>query len=291
MSFLSKLDETQEFATLPKVATKILQLLEDENIDLRQLAKLIESDVSLTLKILKVSNSPLFATKTEITSITQAIATLGLNRLTNIVLGISIFSRFLLYTHKETQKLIKEFWWHSSCTGIVSKTLASKISSNFKEIEFLGGLLHEIGKLAMIQLEPTKYFEVLDLINNNGMMDIDAEYKVYGINHLEVGAVIADNWKLPKNIKYIISNHNYPDKIQEYQDLVAVVRFSDILCEIWGAGIYEGFKIISLQDEISWKVLLEYFPELKDMDIEVFTFELEQDFKASKEFLSLISNE
>jgi HD-like signal output (HDOD) protein len=69
MSFINALIETQEFATLPPVAARVLKLLEDDNIDVRDIAGIIENDASLTLKLLRVANSPLYATRTEITSI------------------------------------------------------------------------------------------------------------------------------------------------------------------------------------------------------------------------------
>lgn len=290
MSIVNEIIETQEFATLPTVASRILELLENDNIDVRDLAKIIEADASITLKLLKVANSPLYATRTEINSIQQAIITLGFNRLTNIVLGVSIFSRFLSSSQKESSDMMEKFWWHSSCTGIIAKTLTGKVGANFKEVEFLGGLLHDIGKLALIQFDPKKYLAVIDTIQKKGIMDIEAEEKLFEVNHLQVGEAIAESWKLPKNIKTIIANHNSPSKLASHQDIVSVVRFSDILAEIWGASAFEGFRIVELTEEESWKVLLDFYPKLKDLDVEVFTFELEKDFKISSEFLNILTS-
>ena len=136
MSLINNLLETQEFATLPPVAARILKLLENDNVDMRDISKVIEADAPLTLKLLRVANSPLYATRIEVNSIQQAIITLGLNRLTNIVLGVSIFSRFLLSSQKQAAEQMEKFWWHSSCTGIVAKSLSTKINRYFKEAEF-----------------------------------------------------------------------------------------------------------------------------------------------------------
>jgi putative nucleotidyltransferase with HDIG domain len=289
MSNINSLIETQEFATLPPVAARILNLLEEDNIDIRDIAKLIETDASLTLKLLRVANSPLYASRTEVNSIHQAIITLGLNRLTNIVLGVSIFSRFLLSSNKQIADLMEKFWWHSSCTGIVAKALAGKINKQFKELEFIGGLLHDIGKLAMLQFDSTKYLEVIELINNKGMIDTEAETQIFGVHHLEVGEHIAKLWKLPNDLVSIIGYHSSLDKLNKSQDVVAVVRFADLLCEIWGAHIYEGLNLVRFAEEESWKILCKLVPELDNMDVEIFTFELESEFKKSADFLSAIS--
>lgn len=288
---VQRLIETQEFATLPPVATHVLNLLEDDNIDIRKVSTIIETDPSLTMKLLRVANSPLYATRTEINSIHQAIITLGLNRLVNIVLGVSIFSRFLLNTNKEVTEVMERFWWHSSCTGIVAKALAAKINKFFKETEFIGGLLHDIGKLAMIQFDSIKYLQVYDLIDNKNYTDVEAEQELFGTDHSEVGRCISKLWKLPNDLSDVISQHLHPSEVETNAELVAVVRAADILCEIWGAGVGEGLKIVSLEKEECWKVLCKSFPELAKIDLEVFTFELEEEFKKALAFLNILIQE
>jgi len=288
---VNRLIETQEFATLPPVATHVLNMLEDDNVDIRKVSTIIETDPSLTLKLLRVANSPLYATRTEINSIQQAIITLGLNRLINIVLGVSIFSRFLMNTNKDVNVIMERFWWHSSCTGIVAKALSKKINKFFKESEFIGGLLHDIGKLAMIQYDSIKYLQVYDLIESKNYTDIEAEQELFETDHSEIGMNIAKLWKLPADLSDIISSHSHPGSLSSNIEVVAVVRSADILCEMWGAGIGEGLKTVSFKDEECWKVLCNSFPELLTLDMEVFTFELEEEFKKALAFLNLLIQE
>lgn len=288
MKLINSLIETQEFATLPPVAMKVLALLEDENLDVRDLSKVIEADASLTLKLLRVANSPLYATRSEIRTIHQAIITLGLNRLTNIVLGVSIFSKFLISSQKHAAELMEKFWWHASCTGMVAKSLSEKIQKYYKEAEFIGGLLHDIGKMTMLQYDSKKYQEVVDLVNEKGMKDSDAEMEIFGLTHDEVGAEIARLWKLPIELQKIITCHTDPRSAGEYKELVAIVRLADELCEIWDAGFYEGITTLNIEGESSWGILCDSYPELKELDVEIFTFELEEEFKKSSVFLNII---
>jgi HD-like signal output (HDOD) protein len=288
MSLARTLIETQEFATLPPVAAHVLKLLEDENIDIRTIAKAIESDASLTMKLLRVANSPLYAIRTEITSIQQAIITLGLNRLTNIVLGVSIFSRFLINSQKDASEIIEKFWWHSSCTGIVAKAVSTKIKRYFRENEFIGGLLHDIGKLAMLQYDAVKYKKVIDIIQNEKIIDTAAEREIFGTDHTEVGEQIAILWKLPEELTSIISFHDNPSNAPAHKELVSVVRLADLLCEIWGADVYEGHRELHLIEEESWIILCNSYPDLADLDLEMFTFELEEEFKKSSTFLKIL---
>lgn len=291
MPSVTTLIETQEFATLPPVAARVLKLLEDDNIDIRDISKVIEADAPLTLKLLRVANSPLYATRTEINSIQQAIITLGLNRLTNIVLGVSIFSRFLMSSQKQAAGMMEKFWWHSSCTGVVAKSVATKIKRFYKENEFIGGLLHDIGKLAMLQFDSTKYLEVIKLIGERKILDIEAEREIFETDHLEIGEQIAKMWKLPAELTNIIAYHTNPSEAPDHREIVAVVRFADLLCEMWGAEINEGLSAVEFENEESWKVLCASYPELAEMDVETFTFELEEEFKKSSQFLNLIKSE
>ncbi len=291
MSVINTLLDTQEFATLPPVAAKVLEMLENDDTDIREISRVVEADAPLTIKLLRVANSPLYATRNEVKSIHQAIITLGLNRLTNIVLGVSIFSKFLVSSQKSAKELMEKFWWHSSCAGMVAKSFSKKINKYFKETEFIGGLLHDIGKLAMIQYDSIKYLEVIRLVIEENMNDNDAENQIFGVTHAEVGAEISRLWKLPAELRSVITFHDRIEDAFEHKELISMVRLADLLCEVWGAGFYEGITELFLKDESGWHVLCDSFPELLQLDVERFTFELEEDYKMSSSFLNIILGE
>jgi len=290
MLTLEKLLDIPELATLPTVTTKILQEIEDNNVDIRKVAHTIETDAPLTAKVLKVANSAIYGLRTPVSNIVQAIITIGLNRLANIVIGISIFSRFMLRSQEYAKQLMEKFWWHSASTGVVSKSLANKIGRNYKEMEFIGGLLHDFGKLILMQYRLSDYVKAIELTTNEGILDVEAEKKIFGFDHLEVGSFIAKKWKLPNAIVNVMGYHSKLNFLKEDVELAAVIRFSDLLCEMWGADFFEGYKIVNFEEQPSWKILVECVPSLKDLDLEKFTFELEEDFKKSSEFLKIISS-
>ncbi len=287
---LEKLLEIQELATLPTITTKILQQIEDNNVDIRNIAHTIETDASLTAKILKVANSAIYGLRTPVASIPQAIITIGLNRLANIVIGVSIFSRFMIHSNQFAKQLMEKFWWHSASVGVVSKSLATKIGKNYKEFEFIGGLLHDFGKLILLQYKLTDYVKVLEATTNESIPDTEAEKKIFGVDHLEVGSFIAQKWKLPIPIVNIIGYHSKLNRLKEDYELTSIIRFADLLCEIWGADFFEGLQMIKFEDQPSWINLKQRFPELGELDLEKFTFELEEDFKKSSEFLKIIAS-
>jgi putative nucleotidyltransferase with HDIG domain len=289
MNLIEYIKNNQQIATLPTVATKILKMIRSDNFNINEISHVVESDPGLTLKLIKVANSPLYGMRTQISSVNHAIMTLGLNKLTNIVLSISLYSKFLANKQGEFAHYMDLFWQHSAATGAVSKHLCQILKQNYKEMEFLGGLLHDIGKLTMLQYDTKKYVEVINLIEKSGMRDIEAEKQVFGLHHLEVGREIAIQWQLPKELIEIISLHNSPYTSRENHLLISIIRFSDILCEMWGEGFFEGIHWVKLEEDESWKVIKKYAKNL-DLDLEHITFELEQEFQKSTEFIKLVSS-
>lgn len=291
MNTIDNLLATQEFATLPNVTLKVLDVLESsDDVGIRELSKVVETDASLTLKLIRVANSPLFAVRGEISSLQQAIVTLGLNRVTNIVLGISIFSQFMYSTHEGIKEVMEKYWWHTSTTAIVCKSLAKKLNLFFKEQEFIGGLLHDVGKLAMLQHDFEIYKKIIDLVENENKTDMQAEMEVFEFDHAQVSAGIARLWKLPKDLSMILEYHNNVlNAPVESQPIVAVVNMANMLCAVWGADFYEGIKSIEFASTPEWKILTNA-AKIKDIDFEEITFGLEKDYQDSQTFLNIMSS-
>lgn len=289
---LDELLKTKELATLPAITFKILELLNDETrLNIRELAELIEVDATLTTQIIKVSNSALFASQVQNRSIMQSIVTLGLNRITNIVIGVSIFSQALLKSSDSNiHDMLDKYCWHTASTAMVSKSLVKKLFLNFKEFEFIGGLLHDIGKLTMLQYDVNLYKKVIELIENERIRDVEAEKAVYGVDHNEVGAGIAKMWSLPKEPADVIKYHSSVTQAPENtKQLIAVVSVANYLCEMWGAGFYGGHYQIDFANLPEWQILTNIPNNTNtQLDIEQITFEFEHDFKNSVEFLNIL---
>lgn len=284
MDFIKHLHQIQELATLPTVAFKILKLLEDPNVNVNDIARLIETDVAISVKIIRVANSPIYGLRNEVYSVMQAVSTLGVSRISNIVVGVALFSKFFRTTGKQSEYMIN-FWNHSTSVGVVAKNLAQKLKLNFNEREFVAALMHDIGKLAIIEYFPQHYQQIIEIINQEQVPDIVAEERILGANHNQAGGIIADMWQLPADLREVIMTHT--DVLQAKVDpsLVAVVRIADLLCEMWGASVNEGVLELNIEKEKAWQILCSMKPELQGLDVEAFTFELEEEFNKAKTFI------
>lgn len=237
-NFLDILQQTHEFASLPTVACKVLRLLDDDHVDVRTIARHIEQDVAIASKVVRVANSPIFGLRIPVASVSHAIMTIGLTRVTNIVLGVSIFSKFV-YLNTLSSRFLTMFWMHSAVTATLARAIASRARFEFQEMEFLAGLVHDIGKLAMLQADPER-FKIVEQKTSQGVPDMDAELEVFGATHTEAGEVVANLWQLPAPIHGVIRlHHDEVCTIEEIESLLAVVRLADLMAEDMGYGIGE----------------------------------------------------
>ncbi|NIV71693.1 HDOD domain-containing protein, partial [Candidatus Saccharibacteria bacterium] len=134
-----KLQSIDSIATLPNIANEILQLTRHRNTSLQQIASLIEKDPSITAKILKVANSPIWGYSGRIESVQRALVMLGLKQVFNIVISISLYSTFA--NLKPNPKFDRhKFWMHSVGTGQIARRLSTSIKLNFQGEEFVAGL-------------------------------------------------------------------------------------------------------------------------------------------------------
>lgn len=258
MNFLESLQQTNEIASLPTVAAKLLQMLEQEDSDVRRIAHYVEQDVAISTKVIRVANSPMFGLRIPVASISQAIMTIGLMRVTNIVLGVSIFSKFI-FLRTMGGNFIDQFWRHSAATATLARALASRAKFNFQEMEFLAGLVHDIGKFAMLQAEPEQFQKLRELIEN-GTDELIGEQDIFGATHTEAGELIANMWHLPAPIQGAIRlHHETTCPVDEIASLVALVRVADMFAEELGYGIGEQFDQ-PIESHPFWQLLAQRVP-------------------------------
>ncbi|MCX6147861.1 MAG: HDOD domain-containing protein [Candidatus Kapabacteria bacterium] len=287
MAIIDALKRSQELASLPHIASKVLNLIQNKKVDLSEIARVIESDPILSMKLIRVANSPIFATRTKITSINHALMLLGTKRISNIVLSVSIYSKFFTNTHKGAAVLMERFFNHSYLTGNTSKTFAAYLNMNFNDNEFIGGLLHDIGKMAMLQVHPREYSLVQKLIREEGLYDLEAEKEVFGENHIEVGIQVAQLWKLPEEIVMIIAFYRNPSVTDEYKELIATVGFCDYFCKVRANRLVKSDDDEIVFDKLeSWRVLCQINPDFKTYNQKEISLAIDDTIRLAPESLS-----
>lgn len=235
---LTILQRVEELPTLPGISMQVMQMVNDPHTSAFELAKLIEKDAALATKILKTVNSAYYSLSRKIGSIQHAIGFLGFRKLSQLIVSVSVFKDLSV---SESAYSMKKFWIHSLLTAECARSISAVLKKNRDDDAYTAGLLHDIGKLFMVKYFPEIMHSALAKSDAESLYAIDAEKQVIGTDHAEVGALLANKWRLPEFIIDAIRHHHetgeepYKD---ENTDIVQIVAFSDVLTHQITATLY-----------------------------------------------------
>ncbi|OPZ60172.1 MAG: hypothetical protein BWY87_00608 [Deltaproteobacteria bacterium ADurb.Bin510] len=197
---------------------------------------------------------------------------LGLNEIVNLTSSISVFSAFPS-SGQDSQSLRFNFWNHRVATAIIAKYMARKFDLPTSGQEFVGGLLHDIGKIILDEYFHEDFVKAHDLALSRGQELITAEREVLGTDHAEVGALLADRWRLPTYLKDVIGFHHNPARATA-KEATAVVSIANLLAQGLELGCGGASPSFVLSEQEGWQLLKELGHPMDDIDIERLTFEL-----------------
>lgn len=236
-----RLKKIQSFVNkMPSLSTtvsKVLEICSRTDTAPNDLNKVISLDPVLTGQVLKLINSAYYSLMNKVTSLTRAIIMLGLNTVKNLALSTAII-RCVGQAKKSKALPIKHFWAHSIGVGVMAKLLAAErdVPIGEREEYFVAGLLHDLGKIPY----GDEYIEVLNKAKASQQPLVTVEQEVMEVNHEEVGAMIAEKWKLNSAITEAISHHHCPaEAAPENQGMVATVALADFYICLFDIG-YAG---------------------------------------------------
>ncbi len=204
----SALKATGKLPSPKGVAVSIIKLLQRDDFRIADLVQLVQSDPAIAGRILYFANAAAFGRSRPIASLQRAIVALGSFRVRDLVIGLSV-----MHSHKSGLCAgfdYENFWGHSLATGIACQELAQFAQISSEEI-FTIGLLARIGELALASLFPDEYSEIL-LATRERRDEIAAlEQQRFGMDHLELGATLLDEWGLPDVLIQAAYHHESPD--------------------------------------------------------------------------------
>ena len=229
-----EVDDIEGLPTLPTVYALVEQKCDDPNVGADQLAEVIETDPSITMKLLKLSNSAFFGFSREIKSIRDAVSLLGNETVKNAVLSISVFEA--TKDQKESAGLDKkEFWRHSTAVGSAARFIAKKMRIQ-REEAFTAGILHDIGKIILDGLYCEFYEPVLKAVEEKQLSLFEAESSTLQLNHAALGKELAESLKIPPRLIEPIAYHHTPKSSELDPELANSVHIGDACARNLGFG-------------------------------------------------------
>lgn len=223
------LDRCRDLPTPPGVALRVIGLAQDPTTDLAATAEAINLDAALSARILRIANSPLFASTTRrpTTTVSRALALLGLNAALTLALGFSLAAT--MRGGGQVALAREQFWRRSVLSAMASRLLGEQAGLKRLEELMLAGLLQDIGALALMQAMPDRYAQLGDASTDTAQLERERE--LFGSDHAEVGAWLAARWNLPQYLRRLIAGHacgQYADDPE-----LACVAGSGLLADLW----------------------------------------------------------
>ncbi|NOY12946.1 MAG: HDOD domain-containing protein [Deltaproteobacteria bacterium] len=268
---------------MPAVATKVLELLGNPNINYNRLGEAVSSDPAVSARLLKVANSAFYSMSRQIKTLDHAIAVVGERTLRSLILAASLEGM-----NKSYGLLEKLLWEDSIGCAIGSRILARKFSSADPEEAFLSGLFRHLGKIVMNYSDPEAYRSLVEAVYVGEGSYTVLEGNFFPYAHAVVGAAVLDKWNFNRSLVMTTMHHSdlkIPIEEESAEGdralfrLTATVNLSDRICKRLGIGHREADETVDVARCLGARAL-----DLDEAAVQAATGEVEQVFAENREF-------
>jgi len=211
-------------------------LLGDPNANIKELARVIEHDPGLTANLLKVVNASFFSGNRPMRTAHEAITRLGTTQVLQFVISTGVAPSYV-HTIEGYDLAPNMHLQHSVTVAIAAQELGEVLELNAPDYTFTAGLLSGIGKILMGAYVQINVHPILEFANQEGMTFDEAEDKVLGINHAEVGGILLESWGLPAEITDVVRHHLRPDTFNGESLVLDLVHIGNVLAKMIGVGL------------------------------------------------------
>jgi len=220
--------QIDSFPSLPAIVAQVLSVTDNPDSSVQDLIQVILPDQSMCVAILKIANSALYGRSEKVSSLEMAIMVLGFNEVQNIVLSRTIVTAFDSVC-KKNKTVIDQFWDHSFTCGIAAKTIAEHLGLSSPGQFFVGGLIHDIGKLAMLLTFPSEYLPSYWLAGFSSEEKLQEERRTFSITHGEIGSYLLRRWHFPDSLLSAIEYHHAPGEASIHKGFPLLIQLADVL--------------------------------------------------------------
>jgi putative nucleotidyltransferase with HDIG domain len=224
---------------LPAAVEHLLQLTRDTEGDVDEMAAIIASDAALTSRILRVANSSFYSLSQKVSTVSQAVIVLGLHAIKNLALSVAVFG---FKSGKQLPSPLdrKDLWRHALGVGSTARMLATRFRLRNWEEAFVGGLLHDIGKIVFLECFHEEYCAILKNAAQGLVPLCVLEQEAFGADHAAVGGELCKRWKIPSTLTHMVSDHHSAlfgrPALTEEDEMACMIRVADNLTKMASIG-------------------------------------------------------
>jgi HD-like signal output (HDOD) protein len=216
---------------MPKAAQQAFQLSANPNAEASDYIAIVERDEGLSSRVLKIANSVFYDRGGGSKTIADAVNVIGLTELKGLLNATTLTNLF-----PTRHPLRAQLWAHNVATAVVSRFLARQLLPSQTDQAFLGGLMHDIGKLLILQQHTASYERLILRGISDCLESIQAEVLEYPFDHTQVGHLIAERWAFSADLTNVISRHHRPWKDIPRHSVIALVKAANIITHAAALG-------------------------------------------------------
>ena len=212
---------------MPQILIKLIEHLQADDLGMTELAALISNDAGMTSKILAVANSSAYHRSSRAVGLEQSLVALGTDMIKTLVISESVFQTFNNFPHSGSTDL-RGFWKDSLSAAVIARDLAKRMEYPHVEEAYLAGLLHNVGRLALLATAPKEYAFNFTARDDEDLCAV--EQRTLQITHSEAGAWLIERWHLDSFLADSVLYHHEPTaRLESAHPLIRIVRLAHLM--------------------------------------------------------------
>jgi len=246
------LDEYVEVSSLPMIFVRINEALNRPSSSIMDVSRIISEDPGLTARLLRLVNSPLYGFPSHIETVSRALVVIGTQQLRDMALATSVIK---LFSGIPADLVTMEsFWQHSVACGLAARILATYRREANVERLFVGGLLHDVGRLVLYSRMAKLAREALVRARQDRKLLTLAEREVIGFDHALVGSLLVRAWRLPASLEEMVAFHHQPSEARRFPKDAALIHIANIIAHALEIGT-SGERFVPPLAAEAWECL------------------------------------
>jgi putative nucleotidyltransferase with HDIG domain len=234
----------QDLPPLPDVVAKAMEITMDPDSSVRDLQALIAKDQALSAKILRIVNSAAYGLRREVSTVSHAIAVLGMDAVSSVIMAASLEGTFQSAKSLGARLLSDHSWG----AALAARSIAKRVGYESPEEALVCGLMHDIGKPILLRNYPAHYDQIISDVYNGDQSFHEAELSLFGFSHANVGAMLAQKWNFPPQLAEGVEFHHDPLAAPNCCQLACIVNLANLFMILMGIG-FEKSTIVDLAQQ------------------------------------------
>ena len=241
---------------MPQILVRLIEHLQADDLGMPELAALIAKDVGMTGKLLAVANSSAYQRHHRSVNLEQSLVALGTDMIKTLVISDSVFQTFNNFPHSGSTDL-RAFWKNALSTAVIARDIARAVEYPHLEEAYLAGLLHNVGRLALLATAPKEYAYNFAARDDEDLCAV--EQRTLQITHAEAGAWLIERWQLDSFLADAVLYHHEPsERLESAHPLIRIVRLAHVLSSHAGdeAAVAEAAALCGIDTADTAQMLL-----------------------------------